>query len=84
MLYVINWRTRDYSRINAIKKYFGIKRTTLNGESVCDIPGDKEEKFREGATFGFYQITQKPIPEYYYVQEKEESLKRQNVKGRNP
>ena len=42
MIYVINWITRDYNRINAIKRYFGIKGTTLNGESVCDIPDDKD------------------------------------------
>lgn len=66
MIYVINWITRDYNRINAIKRYFGIKGTTLNGESVCDIPDDKDEKFKEGAELGFYRLTNKPVPDYYY------------------
>ena len=83
MLYVINWITRDYNRINAIKKYFGFTGMTLNGESVCDIPEDKDAKFHEGAALGYYQITNKPVPKYYYEQKKAKSITRQDVKGRN-
>ena len=65
MLYVIFWKTRDYKRIEAIKKYFNIPFMTVNKESVADVPPEKEEKFREGESLGLYEITKRPVPDYY-------------------
>lgn len=83
MLYVIFWKTRDYNRVNAIKRYFNIPFMTINKESVADVPPEKEEKFRQGEALGFYEITKRPIPDYYDKNMQAQSHKLENDKTRN-
>lgn len=84
MLYVIFWTTRDYNRINAIKRFFGIKMMTVNKESVADIPPELESKFREGDALGFYKITNRPIPDYYEKNLQARNNQQPLVRRRNP
>lgn len=56
---VVYWTCSHEERIR-IMRYFGMKYMTVNGETAANnIDPEKEAKFLEGQTKGFYTIRNK-------------------------